>query len=307
MEDAMELRKHSRWLSLEQGDLLPVLLLIPIILVVLIVMILPLIFGGYVSLFDYRAGVSVTRDDFAGLQNYVNLLGDTVFWQSLRNTMLFAVLATAGDIVIGTLMAVLLLRVHKKLAAFVRAVYLVPLLVSPIIIGLIWSFMFDPGSGPVYWALSWFNMGIKQFPGVTSSSTALISVVIAHWWQVVPFVMLVVTAGLVSIPNELYEAAYLDGAGEFRKFFSISLPSLKHVYMVILVIAGVDTVKVFDIILSLTGGGPANSTISLSMHAYNQAFRSNNMGYAMVISIATMIVTFIVFGIPFIRFSVKKD
>ena len=303
----MELRKHSRWLSLEQGDLLPVLLLIPIILVVLIVMILPLIFGGYVSLFDYRAGVSVTHDDFAGLQNYVNLLGDTVFWQSLRNTMLFAVLATAGDIVIGTLMAVLLLRVHKKLAAFVRAVYLVPLLVSPIIIGLIWSFMFDPGSGPVYWALSWFNMGIKQFPGVTSSSTALISVVIAHWWQVVPFVMLVVTAGLVSIPNELYEAAYLDGAGEFRKFFSISLPSLKHVYMVILVIAGVDTVKVFDIILSLTGGGPANSTISLSMHAYNQAFRSNNMGYAMVISIATMIVTFIVFGIPFIRFSVKKD
>ena len=300
-------KKQNPALSLEQGDLLPSLLLVPTIIVVLIVLIIPLVYGVYLSFFDYRVGVPVNSENFVGVKNYSKMLHDPVFWQSLKNTVMFAVLATVGDIVFGTLIAVLLLRINSALGGILRAVFLIPLLVSPIIIGLMWKYILDPSSGTVYWLLGLFDMGLKQFPGVTGASTALICVVIAHWWQVVPFVMLVVTAGLLSINKDLYEAAYIDGAGEFRKFFSISLPSLKHVYMVILVISGVDTVKVFDIVYSLTGGGPANSTISLSMLAYNEAFKSQNMGYAMAISIATMFVIFIIFGIPFIRFGTQKD
>ena len=306
-KDSMEQKRKRRWLTLETGDLLPVLLLLPTLFVVTIVMIIPLIYGSYISLFNYRIGAPFNNENFIGLGNYIKSLKDPIMWQSMKNTLLFAFLATTGDLVIGTIIAVILLRIRSIFKNVLRAVYLIPLLVSPIIIGLIWKYMLDPSSGPIYWMLSWFGWNIKQFPGVTDSSTALICVVIAHWWQVVPFVILVVTAGLVSIPADLYEAAFLDGAGEFYKFFKISFPLLANVYMVILVTSGVDTLKVFDIIYALTGGGPANSTLSLSLYAYKTAFTANNMGYATAISMLTMLATFLVFGIPFIRFSRREN
>lgn len=300
------MQKQNR-LSLEKGDLLPILLLLPTLFIVLVVLIIPLLYSVFMSFFDYRIGSVPGMDQFIGLTNYIRLFNDPVVWQSTRNTIAFSFLAITGDIVFGTLIAVLLLKLRTKLGGFMRAVYLTPLLVSPIIIGLIWKFMFDPTWGTIYWILGWFGLTVENFPGVTSSSTALFAVVIAHWWQVIPFVMLVVTAGLVSIPQELYEAAHMDGAGEFYKFFKISLPLLTKIYMVVLVIAGVDTLKVFDIIFALTGGGPANSTISLSMYAHSIAFRANDLGYAAVISNFTMIVTFLIFGILFIKFNRNQD
>jgi multiple sugar transport system permease protein len=142
--------------------------------------------------------------------------------------------------------------------------------------------------------------------GVTAASTAMLSVIIAHWWQVTPFVVIVLTAGLLSIPEEYYEAAKIDGAGEFSTFFRITLPQLRSVYMVIMLISGVDTVKVFDIIYSLTGGGPNNSSISLSIYAYSQGFEQSNLSYSMAISFMTMLITFIIFGIPFVRHNLGK-
>ena len=301
------MKKHLHRLSLEKGDFLPVLLLLPTLFIVAVVLIIPFFYSIYMSFFDYRIGAAQSMDRFLGFANYVRLFNDPVVWQSTRNTIAFSFLAISGDIVFGTLIAVLLLKLRPKFGGFLRAVLLTPLLVSPIIIGLIWKFMFDPAWGTVYWILGWFGLGIADFPGVTSSSTALLAVVIAHWWQVIPFVMLVVTAGLVSIPQELYEAAHMDGAGEFYKFFKISLPLLANVYMVVLVIAGVDTLKVFDIIFALTGGGPANSTISLSIYAHQIAFRANDLGYAAVISNFTMLLTFLIFGIIFARFNMKRD
>jgi len=117
----------------------------------------------------------------------------------------------------------------------------------------------------------------------------------------VPFVVIVLTAGLVSIPTELYEAAYMDGANGFKIFWRITFPLLADVYMVILLISGVDTIKVFDIIYSLTGGGPNNSTVSISMYAFNQAFMQTHLSYAMALSVVAMVITFAVFGVPFVR------
>jgi multiple sugar transport system permease protein len=181
-----------------------------------------------------------------------------------------------------------------------RPLITMPLLISPIVVGLIWRYILDP-QGILYWFLGLFGLTIEHFPGVTSASTALISTIVAHSWQVVPFVVIVLTAGLVSIPDELYEAAHIDGASESAVFWRITLPLLQDVYMVILLISGVDTLKIFDIIYSLTGGGPNNSTQSISMYAFNQGFMQTNMSYAMALSTVAMIVTFVIFGIPFIR------
>jgi multiple sugar transport system permease protein len=252
-----------------KNEILSFFLMSPTLLIVLLVMIIPLFYGLVMSFFNYDIGKEITP---AGINNYIQMANDSTVWKSLGNTVLFSLGATAGDFIIGTIIAVLLLKVRPRLGRFMRAIYTIPLLISPIIVGLIWRYMYDPYNGFLYWILNFFGLGVDQFPGITAPSTALLSVIIAHWWQVTPFVLIVVTAGLVSIPTELYEAARIDGAGEFRQFFSISLPLLKKVYMVILVISGVDTLKVFDIIYSLTQGGPANSTVSLSIYAYKSAF-----------------------------------
>lgn len=300
-------KKHFSGISLEKGDFLPTLLLSPTLFVVLVVMIIPLFYGIAMSLHAYKAGSTMSAENFVGLKNYAALFKDETLRKVTLNTLEFAFLATAGDLVFGTLIAVLLTKVTKKWSDFLRAVYLIPLLISPLIVGLIWKFIFDPVSGPFYYLLSLINVTLEQVPGLSSEKTAMICVVIAHWWQVIPFVILVVSAGLTSIPNDVYEAAYLDGASGLKLFFKITLPLLTGIYMVILVVSGVDTIKVFDIIYSLTSGGPSNSTMSLSIYAYRTAFKANDMGYAMAISIFTMVLTMLIFGIPFIKYNLKRD
>ena len=298
--------QRRQTLSLEKGDLLPVLFLLPTMLIVLVVLLVPFCYGLYVSLFRYDIGTQLSADRFVGLGNYAAALTDKVFIKSAVNTIGFSLMATAGDLVLGTLIAVLLCRLRERQSGILRAVFTMPLLVSPIIVGLIWRYMYDPTSGLIYWVLSLFGLGLAQVPGLTSGSTALLSVCVAHWWQVTPFVILVVTAGLVSIPLDQYEAAHVDGANAFTVFFRITLPQLTRMYMVILIVSGVDTVKVFDIIYALTQGGPANSTLSLSIYAYKNAFEMYKMGYAMAVSVLTMGISFALFGVPFMLFNKRK-
>ncbi len=295
----MNLRKNFCW-SLEKGDLLPVMLMTPSVLLIVLVMVLPLGFGPFLSFFDFTFGSFSLSDHFAGLQNYARFLSDATARRSIVNTLFFSGGAIAFEFVIGTIIALILFRLSRWASAIIRPIITIPLLVSPIVVGLIWRYIYDP-QGILYWFLGLFGLSIEHFPGVTGASTALLSTIIAHTWEVVPFVVIVLTAGLVSIPTELYEAAYMDGAGEITTFRRITFPLLKDVYMVILLISGVDTIKIFDIIYSLTGGGPNNSTVSISMYAFNQAFMQTNLSYAMTLSVIAMIVTFAVFGIPFVR------
>lgn len=269
-------------------------------------MVVPFIAGLFLSLFNYEAGGIVDYNNFVGIKNYIRLFQDTTFIRSLGNTIKFALFATMGDLFIGTLIAVYLNKQRFRIGNALRAVFLMPLLISPIITGLIWRYMYDPSSGLVYVILGYLGVTIDKFPGIASPDTAMLCIVIAHCWQTIPFVILVVTAGLVSIPLDMYEAAYLEGAGNVRTFFSISLPLLRDMYMVILIVSGVDTIKVFDIIYAITQGGPANSTISMSIYAYQSGFKMYQMGYAMAISMAIMVLSFLLFGYPFIRFSDGK-
>ncbi len=293
------MRKSFCW-SLEQGDLLPVILMAPAVLLVFCVLVVPLGFGLFLSFFDFGFGGFVPSRDFVGLKHYIAFFHDSTALRAVANTLAFSGLAILGDFILGTAAAVLIFQLSRRVAAIVRPLVTVPLLISPIVVGLIWRYMYDP-RGLLYWLLGRVGITIDMFPGVTAASTALLSTVIAHWWQVVPFVVIVITAGLVSIPVELYEAAYVDGAGAFKSFWRITFPLLRDVYVVILLISGVDTIKVFDIVFALTGGGPNDSTVTMSIYAYSQGFSNSNLSYAMTISVVAMLVTFMVFGLPFIR------
>jgi multiple sugar transport system permease protein len=299
------MRSKGTGLSLEKGDLLPFLLMLPALLIILCIMVAPLCYGLYLSFFDLGFGTLDKSSSFLGLTNYIRFFADELARKALFNTLCFSALATAGDLLLGTLIALFLTKIPRSLALILRPVVTIPLLISAVVIGLIWRYIYDP-TGILYWFLGFFGIGLREFPGVTGASTALLATVIAHWWQVTPFVIIVITAGLLSIAEELYEAAKIDGAGSFSTFFKITLPQLKSVYIVILLISGVDTLKVFDIIYALTRGGPHNSSISLSIYAYSQAFDQSHLSYSMAVSVMTMVVTFLIFGIPFVRYNLGK-
>lgn len=281
-----------------QDKITGTLLIVPALFIVFIVMLVPLAYGLLLSITDFRLG-----DDGFGnlvfLDNYAKALRDETFILSLRTTLVFTAAVLAAELTLGVLIAVLLMKIPLALGKFLRTVFTIPLLISPIIVGLTWRYMYDPLYGLVYQALDAWHLD-QHFGGLGSVHWALICVMIADIWQTTPFILLVVTASLATIPPYLYEAARIDGAGEFRIFFIITLPMLRNALIVLTVIRGVDAFRVFDIIYALTNGGPANSTQSLSIYIFKRGFANYEMSYAMALSIITMFVLFGMF-MPVIR------
>jgi multiple sugar transport system permease protein len=267
---------------------LAIFLIIPAAAVVFVAMIVPLGYALVMSLFDYKLG-SETSASFIFLENYVRFLQDPLALKSLGITLVFTALALSLELLAGVGMAVLLTSIPEGWSRILRALYSMPLLISPIIVGLIWRYMYDPTFGLVYYGLSWFGLD-SVFGGLERPGWALFSIVIADVWETTPFILIVASAGLANIPRELYEAARIDGANALNALARITLPLLRKVLLVVIVIRGTDAFRVFDIIYALTGGGPGNSTLSLSIYAFQKGFDQYQMGYAMTISIITMAV-----------------
>jgi ABC-type sugar transport system permease subunit len=273
---------------------LAIFLILPSATVVIFAMLIPLGYGLMMSLFDYKIG-SETSATFVFLKNYVRFLQDPLAIKSLGITLGFTGLALSLELVLGVGMAVLLRSIPERWARILGAVYAMPLLVSPIIVGLIWRYLYDPTFGVVYYVLSWFGLD-SVFGGLEKPGWALFSIAIADVWETTPFVLIVASAGLANIQKELYEAARIDGANAWHSLMQITLPLLKKVLLVVIIIRGTDAFRVFDIIYALTGGGPGNSTLSLSIYAFQKGFDQYEMGYAMTISIMTMAALVVVFA-----------
>lgn len=288
--------------KIKSKDILPNLLMSPALIVILIVMLIPLAYGVVISMFDYQLGGNGIGK-FIFLDNYVNFFKSNIALKSTAITLIFTVSALCAELFLGILLAILLLRIPKKLGKVLRAIFTMPLLISPIIIGLMWRYMYDPTYGIIYQFLNLIHLQ-KGFGGLSSPHWSLFCIIIVDVWQTTPFVLLIATAGLSSIPIELYEAGYIDGASGFNTFRYITLPLLVKVIVVITMIRGVDAFRVFDIIYALTAGGPANSTLSLSIYAFQQGFVNYNLVYSMAISIITMIILFTMF-IPILRISIS--
>jgi multiple sugar transport system permease protein len=238
---------------------LAIFLILPAVTVVIFAMLIPLGYGLVMSLFDYKLG-SETTASFVFFKNYVRFLEDPLAIKSLSITLAFTSLALSLEVTLGVGMAVLLRSIPGRWSRFLGALYSMPLLVSPIIVGLIWRYLYDPTFGLVYYVLSWFGLD-SVFGGLEKPG-----------W------------------------ARIDGANAFRSLVRITLPLLKKVLLVVIIIRGTDAFRVFDIIYALTSGGPGNSTLSLSIYAFQKGFDQYEMGYAMTISIITMVALMAVFA-----------
>lgn len=254
-------------------------LIAPAILILAVTSLYPALYSFVLSFFNWNWG---NRFDFIGLGNYLDLFSSAEFWQVLYQTFLFAVMATALELVLGIGLAVVVDRLQFG-AGLIRTLLLTPLMVSGIIVALMSKIVLDPMLGIVNYALGLLGLPPSPFFGTTSTAMATVIMVDA-WWQTA-FVFIIVLAGLQSLPQEPIEAARVDGAGSLQTFFRVKLPMLRPVLFTVLIFRTIDTLKVFDIIFGTTGGGPQIATEVMQTMAYRKAFSFLQMSEAMTVMV----------------------
>ncbi len=254
---------------------LPYLLLLPGI-VLLLAILYPFLSGVYWSFthFDLTLGQNPA---FTGISNYLTSFGVGGGLHALYITLLYAVLTVAVQLALGFCVALLLMRegAHIK---FFRALIVLPLLMPPVVATIMWRVMMTP-DGVLNYMLSW--VGLPPFDWLGSTSTALISVVLIDTWIFTPFVILILLAGMQSIPEELHEAARVDGATYLGRVWNLVVPLLWPFFIIVIAFRGIDSLKMFDVIYTATRGGPINATMNLHVQSYFTGIRQLNIGESM--------------------------
>ncbi len=219
---------------------------------------------------------------FIGLDNYLRLLGDARFWNAFGNTAYFTGVSVALELALGLAVALLLSRAGRARPAL-YAVVLVPWAVPTIVSARMWEWMYNADFGVLNYLLG------GQFNWLGSPFLALHAAILMDVWKATPFVALLLLAGLQAIPRDLYLAAAVDGARPLRIFLGLTLPLLAPVIGVVLIFRTIDAFRVFDAIYVLTGGGPANSTETLSIYAYKVLFQTLEFGYGSALAVVVML------------------
>jgi ABC-type sugar transport system permease subunit len=239
------------------------------------------------------------RFDFVGLDNYAYLLSSSEFWDSLTISAIFTVACVSLHMILGMGIALMLNRVVFA-RALVRVGFLAPWIVAPSIGAIIWVWLLEPQFGVVNYMLSSVGLIDRYQAWLGQGNLALLSVIIVDVWRGTPFVMLLILAGLQGIPKDQYEAAQIDGATPFQQFRFITLPNLRYLLVVASTLDIIYTVRHFDIIAVMTGGGPIGATEVLPVLIYNTAFTQNNFGRASAIGIMLLGII-LIFSVFYLR------
>jgi multiple sugar transport system permease protein len=260
---------------------------LPTIIIMGIITIFPVIYTAINSFTDYYY-LSNKPKNYIGITNYINIIKDTYFIQSVFNTFKFMILAVIIEVILGILFAELLNGL-KKGAAFLRIVILLPNLLPPVTVALIWQMMFSNNNGIINQMLGAFKLAPVNWLG--SVSTAFYSILIIDIWQWTPFVFLLIYATMQGIPESQYEAAKIDGANAFNQFIYVTIPNIFNGIMLVILLRTIDSFRLFDKVNILTKGGPANSTATITQYIYEHGIRNLKVGYG---SAASIIMTFLV-------------
>ncbi|MEU5613167.1 carbohydrate ABC transporter permease [Streptomyces sparsogenes] len=236
---------------------------------------------------------------FNGLDNWTAVFGNKLFTESLWHTALFTLGSLLGQFVLGLALAVFFSR-RFRLSGFARAVLLLPWLVPMVVSSVVWRKLLDQETGVLNTLLMNLHLTSEPVPWLSSPSVALLSAVLVNIWVGIPFNMVILYGGLQEIPRETYEAAALDGAGPWRTFRSITLPQLRPVITVVLVLGFMSTIKILDLILALTGGGPADSTQTLGTATYHLSFQQLDFGQGAVVGNVLVLIS-AVFAVFYLR------
>lgn len=285
-----------------QDNLLGVALIAPTVLVFCAVIVYPLISAIYLSFFSIYT--PTMEGEWIGIDNFTSLLGTEEFWRSLVNTLVWTVGTLTLQLVFGVLVALML---HQNLVfrSLARSLVLFPYFLSTVVAVLVWRWLFNDLYGILNHMLMWTGFLDMPVDWLGAMPNAMLSLVFVGAWKYFPFVVIAVLARLQTIPDELYEAARIDGAGAFSRFVDVTLPQLRGVLVVIVLLRAIWDFKEFELIYLLTGGGPVISTQTLPLLVYKEAFALNQMGAASATAVLMMIVM-LAFMVVYLR-KVRTD
>ena len=238
--------------------------------------------GFYLSFTEY----DMLRDaEWVGLENYEKLLTDEVFFNSIWVTLEYVAINIGAQTVLALLLAVLLHRFTRSVV--IRGIILLPYLIANVIVALVWFWLADFNLGLINSALEW--LGVNRIGFFGDQELAMPTIALINVWRHVGYTALLIFAGLVAIPRDVYEAAGVDGAGEWRIFRSVTLPLLRPVLAFVLVVTVVGSFQIYDTIAVTTGGGPVHATRAINVYIFQQAFEQRNFGYAAAMAVLLMI------------------
>ncbi|NLY56176.1 MAG: sugar ABC transporter permease [Firmicutes bacterium] len=280
------MRKFSRWDLQKQEKLTGALFITPTLLCLIAVVLIPLVYSLVISFSDYSF-LRPIISEFRGWENFRHAFEDQYFWNSLLVTLKFVVIVVSFEFLIGFAIALLLNR-EIRFKGVYYAILTIPMVMSPVAVGLIWKMLLHPELGVINWLLS--LVGIPPVNWLGTTSGAIWTIVFVDIWHQVSFMILVLLAGLVSLPNEPFQAAKIDGANSLQILFKITIPLMRPVIATALLIRTIMAFRTYDLVYVMTKGGPGVSTDVLSYFIYKKTFMGLDLAQASAISWVLLVI-----------------
>lgn len=271
--------RNSRWAS--------ALFVGPAVLVMAAACLYPVLSAFQLSLFDWSMGTPWSSARWVGLDNFVSAFSNPRVWSSLWTTLMFAAVCVSAEMALGIGLALALEHPVRGMAFF-RTLFILPMMIAPIAVGLTWRYLFDAQFGLINAVLALFGISAKIW--LADPTLAFVSIVIADIWQWTPFVFIMIIAALANVDSAVIEASRIDGARWWQMTFLVKLPMIMHVIAITLMMRLIDAFRVLEVIYVLTFGGPGDSTEILSLHIYKTAFVGQQLGVAGAVSVLLLVV-----------------
>lgn len=250
---------------------------------------------------------SVTKE-WVGLKNYMTLLSDKIILTCVKNNILYALISIVIQVGFGLVLAAVLEDVaFRKLAPTLRSIYFIPTVISMTVVCLLFDFIYDPQMGLLNSFLEMIGLDGLTRIWLGSKKTAMYAVIAVSQWQSTGYVAMLFIVAIQKIPRDLYEAAEVDGASKIKRFFYITVPQVRQMFFVTMILTVSGAFTVFNEPYILTGGGPGTATMVLSLHMYQTGFVKNNMGYASTIAMLIFVITAILSSVQFFSFGAEKE
>lgn len=252
--------------------------------------------------------LSSTTKEWVGLENYRHLLTDKTILICLKNNILYALISIVIQVGFGLVLAAVLEDIaFQKFAPFLRSVYFIPTVISMTVVCLLFEFVYNPQMGLLNSFLELIGLDDLTAVWLGSKKTAMYAVIAVSQWQSTGYVTMLFIVAIQKIPRDLYEAAEVDGANKIKRFFYITVPQVRQMFFVTMILTVVGAFTVFNEPYILTGGGPGTATMVLSLHMYQTGFVKNNMGYASAIAMLIFVITAVLSSVQFFTYGTEKE
>ena len=282
------------------------LFMLPTVLIITVFLFFPVILNFVNSLFQWSAFSTQRR--FVGAANYIKMFGDEVFRTAIFNNLVFMAVSVVFQIGLSLVMAAALEeKFMRRFQPFFRTVYFLPSLLMVTVTGIMFQIIYNPLIGLVNPLLELLGLDASGVDLLGSASSAIWAVVAVSQWQYIGYTLILFLVAMQNIPAQLYEAAELDGVGPVRKFFSITLPQIREMLMVNMIVTMTGSIKVFDEVWVMTGGGPGRATETLGSMLYRAGFRNDEMGYASAVAFFVFLVTSLIAIFQIKHYDLKTD